>query len=69
MVCLVEDRCLETIYITKLDRIARSLRHLLDLLELLERHHVVLVALDDPLDPSTASGRAMVQLRGVFAEL
>ena len=31
--------------------------------------HVTLVALDDPLDPSTASGRAMVQLRGVFAEL
>jgi DNA invertase Pin-like site-specific DNA recombinase len=69
LVRLVEDGCVQTVFITKLDRIARSLRHLLDLLELLERHHVSLVALDDPLDPSTASGRAMVQLRGVFAEL
>ena len=69
LVRLVEDGSLDVVAITKLDRIARSLRHLLDLLELLERHHVTLVALDDPLDPSTASGRAMVQLRGVFAEL
>ncbi len=69
LVRVVEDGCLDVLVITKLDRIARSLRHLLDLLELLERHHVTLVALDDPLDPSTASGRAMVQLRGVFAEL
>jgi DNA invertase Pin-like site-specific DNA recombinase len=69
VVRLVEDGELEVVVITKLDRIARSLRHLLDLLELLERRRVSLVALDDPLDPSTASGRAMVQLRGVFAEL
>jgi site-specific DNA recombinase len=69
VVRLVEDGELEVVVITKLDRIARSLRHLLDLLELLERSRVSLVALDDPLDPSTASGRAMVQLRGVFAEL
>lgn len=69
VVRLVEDGELELVVITKLDRIARSLRHLLDLLELLEHKGVSLVALDDPLDPSTASGRAMVQLRGVFAEL
>jgi len=69
IVRLVEDGELQLIVITKLDRIARSLRHLLDLLELLERKGVSPVALDDPLDPSTASGRAMVQLRGVFAEL
>lgn len=66
---LVEDGEIDIVVITKLDRIARSLRHLLDLLELFESHDVGLVALDDPIDPSTASGRAMVQLRGVFAEL
>jgi DNA invertase Pin-like site-specific DNA recombinase len=69
LVRLVEDHQVDVVAITKLDRIARSLRHLLDLLDLFERHHVRLVALDDPLDPSTASGRAMVHLRGVFAEL
>jgi DNA invertase Pin-like site-specific DNA recombinase len=66
---LVEDGEVDLVVITKLDRIARSLRHLLDLLELFERKNVLLVALDDPIDPSTASGRAMVHLRGVFAEL
>ena len=66
---LVEDGAIERVVITKLDRIARSLRNLLDLLDTFEKHSVVLVALDDPLDPSTASGRAMVHLRGVFAEL
>jgi DNA invertase Pin-like site-specific DNA recombinase len=64
LVRVVEEGCLEVVVITK-DRIARSLRNLLDLVELLERHHV---ALDDPLDSSTASGRAMVQLRRVFAK-
>jgi DNA invertase Pin-like site-specific DNA recombinase len=69
LVRLVEDDQVDVIAITKLDRIARSLRHLLDLLDLLEQYNVTLCALDDPLDPSTASGRAMVHLRGVFAEL
>lgn len=66
---LVEDGEVDVVVITKLDRIARSLRHLLDLLDLHERHDVQLVALDDTIDPSTASGRAMIHLRGVFAEL
>lgn len=69
LVRMVEDEQLDRVVITKLDRIARSLRHLLELLDLLDRKQVTLVALDDPLDPSTASGRAMVHLRGVFAEL
>ena len=63
LVRLVEDDELDVVAITKLDRVARSLRHLLDLLDLFERRNVTLVALDDPLDPSTASGRGMVQLR------
>jgi DNA invertase Pin-like site-specific DNA recombinase len=69
LVRLVEDEQVDVVVITKLDRIARSLRHLLDLLDLFEQRNVTLVALDDPLDPSTASERAMVHLRGVFAEL
>lgn len=69
LVRLVEDGQVDAVVITKLDRIARSLRHLLELLDLFDQRHVTLVALDDPLDPSTASGRAMVHLRGVFAEL
>lgn len=58
----------DTVVVTKLDRLARSLRQLVELVELFESHGVSLVALDDPIDPSTASGRAMVHLRAVFAE-
>lgn len=69
VVRLVEDRAVDVVVITKLDRIARSLKNLLDLLDLFERCQVQLVALDDPLDPSTPSGKAFVHMRGVFAEL
>ena len=69
VVRLVEDGEVDVVVITKLDRIARSLKNLLDLLDLFERHRVQLVALDDPLDPSTPSGKAFVHMRGVFAEL
>lgn len=69
VVRLVEDHSIDVVVITKLDRIARSLRNLLELLDLFERHEVQLVALDDPLDPSTPSGKAFVHMRGVFAEL
>lgn len=69
IVRLVEDGAVDVVVITKLDRIARSLRNLLDLLDLFERHQVQLIALDDPLDPSTPSGKAFVHMRGVFAEL
>lgn len=66
---LVEDREVDRVVVTKLDRIARSLKNLLDLLDTFELAGVELVALDDAIDPSTPSGRAMTQLRGVFAEL
>jgi len=66
---MVEDDEVDKVLITKLDRIARSLKNLLDLLALFIDHEVALVALDDAIDPSSPSGMAMIQMRGVFAEL
>lgn len=52
----------------KLDRLARSLPHLLKLGEAFERAGVQLITADGEVDTTTAGGRAFFQMRGVFAE-
>lgn len=57
------------VVVAKLDRLTRSLRDLSELVELFNRHGVALVSLSETIDTSSAIGRAMLQLVGVFAEL
>lgn len=52
----------------KLDRFARSLKNLLNMLQDLEAIGVTFVSLKDQLDLSTPSGRLMAQMIGAFAE-
>jgi len=52
----------------KLDRIGRSLKHLVNLLAELEAFGVVLVSLSDSLDLSTPQGRLMFQIIAAMAE-
>jgi DNA invertase Pin-like site-specific DNA recombinase len=52
----------------KLDRFARSLRHLVNALAELEALGVAFVSLKDNVDLSTPSGRLMVQIIGAMAE-
>jgi DNA invertase Pin-like site-specific DNA recombinase len=52
----------------KLDRLARSLPHLLKLGERFEAAGVQLVTADGEVDTTSAGGRAFFQMRGVFAE-
>lgn len=52
----------------KLDRLFRSLKHLMNTLAEFETHSVKFVALKDGIDLSTASGRLMMQMIGAFAE-
>lgn len=52
----------------KLDRLARSLKHLVNLLSELESLGVALVSLSDSLDLSTPQGRLMFQIIGAMAE-
>ncbi len=52
-----------------LDRISRSLSHTLELFEQLQAHGAQLICTrDGDLDTTTPAGRAMMQLRAVFAE-
>ena len=61
-------RKLDVILIWKLDRFARSLRHLVNALAEFEALNVAFVSLHDNLDLSTPAGRLMFQIIGAMAE-
>ena len=63
-----QRRRFDGVLVWKLDRLGRSLRHLLTLLGELEELRVRFVSLDDGIDTSTAVGRLFMQMRGAFAE-
>jgi DNA invertase Pin-like site-specific DNA recombinase len=54
--------------ITKLDRLGRSLEHLIELSNQLQAKKVDLVVLDQGIDTSTAVGRMFFQILGSIAE-
>lgn len=58
----------ETLVVVKLDRLARSLGHLLDVVSTLEAGGAYLRVLGDPIDTATPQGRFMLQMLGAVAE-
>jgi DNA invertase Pin-like site-specific DNA recombinase len=58
----------ELIIVTKIDRIGRSLQHLLSLLNELENKKVSFVAVTQNIDTSSSMGRLQMQIMGAFAE-
>lgn len=65
---LSANRVGDQLVITKLDRLGRSLEHLIELFKLLEARGVDLVVLDQGIDTSTAVGRLFFQIIGAIAE-
>jgi DNA invertase Pin-like site-specific DNA recombinase len=65
---LCANRAGDQLVITKLDRLGRSLEHLIELAKLLQSHGVDLVVLDQGIDTSTAVGRLFFQIIGAIAE-
>ena len=61
----------DIVVVYKIDRIARSLKGLIEIVELLNEKKVHLVSLDsgDQVDTTSPMGRAFFQIAGVFAEL
>jgi DNA invertase Pin-like site-specific DNA recombinase len=66
--CLDYVRDGDTLVVTKLDRLARSTRDLLNILNELEKKQVKLHVIDQQIDTSTASGRLLVTMLGSIAE-
>lgn len=68
------DRCMEvlregdTLVVWRLDRLARSLRHLLELVESLSSRGIHLRSLTESIDTSSASGRLILSVFGALAE-
>jgi DNA invertase Pin-like site-specific DNA recombinase len=58
----------DTIVVTRIDRLARSIADLAAIVKTLEARAVSLRATEQPIDTSTAAGRAFLQMLGVFAE-
>jgi DNA invertase Pin-like site-specific DNA recombinase len=65
---LSDNRSGDQVVITKLDRLGRSLEHLIDLSKLLDARGVDLVVLDQGIDTSTAVGRLFFRIIGAIAE-
>ena len=62
------NRAGDQLVVTKLDRLGRSLEHLIELSNELQRRGVDLVVLDQGIDTSTAVGRMFFQILGSIAE-
>jgi len=58
----------DTLIVVRIDRLARSLSHLLEIVEALRGKGAYFRSLNDPIDTSSAQGMLMTQMLGAFAE-
>jgi len=57
----------DTLIVTRIDRLARSMKNLQDLMRELKARNVALRATEQPIDTCTAAGEAFLDMLGVFA--
>ena len=67
--CLKKLESGDTLTVWKLDRLARSLRELITMLDDLKKRGVKFRSLTEAIDTDTPTGRAMWQMIGLLAEL
>ena len=58
----------DTLVVTRIDRLARSVRDLQDIVHELKGKGIALKATEQPVDTGTAAGKAFLAMLGVFAE-
>ncbi len=58
----------DTVVVTRVDRLARSIGDLQDIVRSLRAKGVALKATEQPIDTGTAAGKAFLDMLGVFAE-
>lgn len=58
----------DTLLVVRIDRLARSLAHLLEIVETLRGKGAFFRSINDPIDTSSAQGMLMIQMLGAFAE-
>ena len=58
----------DTLVVTRIDRLARSMKDLQDIVHDLKGRGVALRATEQPIDTGSAAGKAFLDMLGVFAE-
>src|SRR5258705_6897745 len=58
----------DTLLVTRIDRLARSIGDLQDIVRTIKAKGASLRATEQPIDTSTAAGKAFLDMLGVFAE-
>lgn len=58
----------DTLLVVRIDRLARSLSHLLEVVETLRKKGAYFRSINDPIDTASAQGMLMTQMLGAFAE-
>lgn len=58
----------DTLVVTRIDRLARSIKDLQDIVHTLKEQGVTLKATEQPIDTRSAAGKAFLDMLGVFAE-
>jgi DNA invertase Pin-like site-specific DNA recombinase len=58
----------DTLVVTRIDRLARSIKDLQDIVFTLKERGVTLKATEQPIDTRSAAGKAFLDMLGVFAE-
>ncbi|MGO9959503.1 MAG: recombinase family protein [Solirubrobacteraceae bacterium] len=66
--CLEYLRSGDALVVWRLDRLGRSLRHLVDVIAALEQRHVAFHSLREAIDTTTANGRLQLHLFATLAE-
>jgi DNA invertase Pin-like site-specific DNA recombinase len=58
----------DTLVVTRIDRLARSIKDLQDIVYALKKQGVTLKVTEQPIDTRSAAGKAFLDMLGVFAE-
>lgn len=64
----IRNKEFDAVMVWKLDRLGRSLQHLLQLIEEFKNKNIPFISLTEGFDTSTSQGKLFMQLLGAFAE-
>jgi len=68
MLSEAEQKAFDTLLVFRVDRLSRKVRELALMVDELTRQGITLRSITEPFDTSTAAGKMMLQMLGVFAE-
>lgn len=68
MMADAREKKFDVVVVVKLDRLGRSMKHLLDTLDVLNKLNIAFASATQNIDTTTAAGKLMFNLLGAFAE-